>query len=573
MDGRKQFNLPSDNNRFTQLTSGRPQEYYLSDAYQQQQQHLYNLMYDSDYAQEFSPSSYAGHGRQVGEAVLSVSDITSNEAHSYGRIPHNLYYDRALQEQQQQENERLYQLNNRVSHQTTATSRLKHQYQQLQEEKMRMQIQTQNDAFLQQQQTFALRQQLNPPVPLMYPQSPTSVSTHMAMAQQHQHKLPSMNSNLNSQYLSSPEGKSDIIDYQSSHNYTTPKDHNHEIIKQKQQQAKQLPSLNLQSPQNHQVIIQQNHPSKVVNQAVQTQMSDASQKSSSSTSVTPQSPSHSILERRKSESLKSPVIKRVDGAPISLSGFLHKQGSDGLKVWKKRYFVLSEYCLFYYKGPEQDKLLGSVLLPSYTISVCKADDKVFRKYAFKCEHINMRTYVLAAETQESMDKWIKYLTMAAAMQDSNDSMSITHQSGLDSKPQIYQPQNGKYVMIAANEKQPLYINAPPKPSRKVGGDIGYISPTGPNNCLQDLYDAPRSSLNFVDTQAIYGIRNDTITTNILKTDTHPIQQRYLGPMNYTKQHNTYTVQEKQVAERRTPDQYSAQDYTPNKCNYEDIWNK
>lgn len=584
MDGRKQYNVPHDGGRYSQFASARQQEYYLSDAYQQQQQqHLYNLMYDSDYAQDYIPSGFAGRGRQVEEGLLSSSEITPTETQPYGQAHQNLYYDRMLQEQmqQQQENERLYQLSSRGAPQTTATSRLKNQYQQLQEEKMRMQIQTQNDAFLQQQQTFALRQQLNPPVPLSYPQSPTSITSQIAMSQQHQHKLPPTNLNLNSQYICSPEGKVGKVDYQGAASYQTAKEHERVSFKQnlmmqqqQQQQTKQhLQNLNLHSPQSHQVIIQQNHPSKVVNQAVQTQMSDASQKSSSSTSNTPQSPSHSILERRKSESLKSPIIKRMDGAPISLSGFLNKQGSDGLKVWKKRYFVLSEYCLFYYKTAEQDKLLGSVLLPSYSIALCTPEDKVYRKYAFKCEHANMRTYVLAADTQESMEKWMKYLTMAAAMQDSTEnSNSSINQSCSDSGIQTYQSQQSKYgPLTQANEKQPLYINAPPKPSRKVGGEIGYSTPTSPDHRMQDIYDAPRSSVNFVDTQAIYGVRNDTVTTNILKKDVHSIQnqQRYPGISNYTKQHSTpYAMQEQQIAERRTPDQYSPQEYA---ANYEDIY--
>ena len=59
--------------------------------------------------------------------------------------------------------------------------------------------------------------------------------------------------------------------------------------------------------------------------------------------------------RRKSASPAGPVksglaIKRSDEAPVTLRGWLYKQGSDGLQLWKKRWFVLSEYCLFYYKG-------------------------------------------------------------------------------------------------------------------------------------------------------------------------------------------------------------------------------
>jgi hypothetical protein len=57
--------------------------------------------------------------------------------------------------------------------------------------------------------------------------------------------------------------------------------------------------------------------------------------------------------RRRSgpqQGLRSPAAKRPVSAPVALQGWLHKQGSEGLMLWKKRWFVLSEYCLFYYKG-------------------------------------------------------------------------------------------------------------------------------------------------------------------------------------------------------------------------------
>lgn len=61
-----------------------------------------------------------------------------------------------------------------------------------------------------------------------------------------------------------------------------------------------------------------------------------------------------VIERKKSngtpQQLRSPAAKRPPEAPVTMQGWLHKQGSEGLMLWKKRWFVLSEYCLFYYKG-------------------------------------------------------------------------------------------------------------------------------------------------------------------------------------------------------------------------------
>ncbi|KAI4487873.1 hypothetical protein M0802_011761 [Mischocyttarus mexicanus] len=124
-----------------------------------------------------------------------------------------------------------------------------------------------------------------------------------------------------------------------------------------------------------------------------------------------------IRRRSGPQGLRSPAAKRPPSAPVHLQGWLHKQGSEGLMLWKKRWFVLSEYCLFYYKGPEEEKLLGSILLPSYRVTVCRPEDKVNRKFAFKAEHANMRTYHFAADNRESMNQWVNALTLATLLQD------------------------------------------------------------------------------------------------------------------------------------------------------------
>lgn len=70
-----------------------------------------------------------------------------------------------------------------------------------------------------------------------------------------------------------------------------------------------------------------------------------------------------------------------------------------------------------FAGPEEEKLLGSILLPSYRVTVCKPEDKVNKKFAFKAEHANMRTYHFAADSRESMNQWINALTLATLLQD------------------------------------------------------------------------------------------------------------------------------------------------------------
>ncbi|KAL9900753.1 pleckstrin homology domain-containing family A member kramer isoform 3-T16 [Glossina fuscipes fuscipes] len=295
-------------------------------------------------------------------------------------------------------------------------------------------------------------------------------------------------------------------------------------LQQRSKSDLQTPSGgNDQSP----VYIQQNHPGHVVNQACQTQISAVvktsqttqntkTPSSEDSSSASAKSPTHHPVDRKKSsggsnssntQALKSPLTKRPPSSPVTISGWLYKQGSDGLKVWRKRWFVLAEYCLYYYKGPEEEKLLGSILLPSYKVSACLPEDKIYRKYAFKCEHQNMRTYWLAAENPESMVQWVRALSAAAMMQASASggesseqpsvSSSSANQSGENSDSGIHTLQSqqsklssqgqvtpasdsGKNQATNGNSGggggvQPLYANAPPKPRRITDG--GYSSPS------------------------------------------------------------------------------------------------
>ncbi|XP_014825031.1 PREDICTED: pleckstrin homology domain-containing family A member 5-like [Poecilia mexicana] len=47
---------------------------------------------------------------------------------------------------------------------------------------------------------------------------------------------------------------------------------------------------------------------------------------------------------------RSNSIKRNLNAPVVKRNWLYKQDSTGMKLWKKRWFVLSDMCLFYYRG-------------------------------------------------------------------------------------------------------------------------------------------------------------------------------------------------------------------------------
>ncbi|XP_028304389.1 pleckstrin homology domain-containing family A member 7-like isoform X10 [Gouania willdenowi] len=144
---------------------------------------------------------------------------------------------------------------------------------------------------------------------------------------------------------------------------------------------------------------------------------------------------HSFGKREQS-------IKRNPNVPVVVRGWLYKQDSSGMRLWKRKWFVLADFCLFYYKDSREESVLGSIPLPSYVISPVGPEDHISRKYAFKAnhtgmrsyiykkssvigsqaEHTGMRTYYFSADTQEDMNTWLKAMNQAAVMQNNPNAL-------------------------------------------------------------------------------------------------------------------------------------------------------
>ncbi|XP_077075451.1 pleckstrin homology domain-containing family A member 4 isoform X4 [Siphateles boraxobius] len=110
------------------------------------------------------------------------------------------------------------------------------------------------------------------------------------------------------------------------------------------------------------------------------------------------------------------AAKRDPNCPVVIRGWLYKRDSNGLKLWKRRWFVLSNFCLYYYKDSREESVLGSIPLPSYRILYCSPRECKNRKYAFKVVHQGMRPYIMSAETQEDMLGWVRALSQSASME-------------------------------------------------------------------------------------------------------------------------------------------------------------
>uniref|UniRef100_A0A3B3S5T8 Pleckstrin homology domain containing A6 n=1 Tax=Paramormyrops kingsleyae TaxID=1676925 RepID=A0A3B3S5T8_9TELE len=112
---------------------------------------------------------------------------------------------------------------------------------------------------------------------------------------------------------------------------------------------------------------------------------------------------------------RSNSMRRNPKADVSKQGWLYKQASNGVKQWNKRWFVLTDRCLFYYKDEKEEGVLGSLPLLSFQIGVVQPADNITRKHAFKAEHAGTRTYYFSADSTEEQEDWVHAMSEAACV--------------------------------------------------------------------------------------------------------------------------------------------------------------
>uniref|UniRef100_A0A673GZJ5 Pleckstrin homology domain-containing family A member 6-like n=1 Tax=Sinocyclocheilus rhinocerous TaxID=307959 RepID=A0A673GZJ5_9TELE len=110
---------------------------------------------------------------------------------------------------------------------------------------------------------------------------------------------------------------------------------------------------------------------------------------------------------------RSNSMRRNPNAEVARQGWLHKQASSGMKQWNKRWFVLTDRSLFYYKDEKEEVVLGSLPLLSFKIGALQASDNISRKFALKVEHTGTRTYYFSADSQKEQEEWIQAMSEAA----------------------------------------------------------------------------------------------------------------------------------------------------------------
>uniref|UniRef100_A0A8C2Y823 Pleckstrin homology domain containing A7 n=1 Tax=Coturnix japonica TaxID=93934 RepID=A0A8C2Y823_COTJA len=215
------------------------------------------------------------------------------------------------------------------------------------------------------------------------------------------------------------------------------------------------------SPENIEFILQEEQNSPMSKQQINQRPS--SMVSESSTAVTVSAvdtkPGSKVMKggnKVHSFGKREQAIRRNPNVPVIVRGWLHKQDSSGMRLWKRRWFVLADYCLFYYKDSREESVLGSIPLPSYVISPVGPEDRINRKFSFKAvhtgmrayiynknsvigsqaEHSGMRTYYFSADTQEDMNSWIRAMNQAALMQTRSSLRRETEKVDQRAVPQV-----------------------------------------------------------------------------------------------------------------------------------------
>lgn len=105
-------------------------------------------------------------------------------------------------------------------------------------------------------------------------------------------------------------------------------------------------------------------------------------------------------------------------------GWLYKLSHNGLKLWRKRYFVLTDYILDYYSDSSMSKHCGTIFLNNTVSRQCNKKDGSSannRKHSFKLELLqpdqsksngqlntaaNDLFVYLAADSTANMNEWI-----------------------------------------------------------------------------------------------------------------------------------------------------------------------
>ena len=120
---------------------------------------------------------------------------------------------------------------------------------------------------------------------------------------------------------------------------------------------------------------------------------------------------------------RHPIAVSRSGQVIEKYGYLSKQTTSIMKDWKRRWFHLKKGSLYYYRSAKESdcELVVNVLL--CTVRECQNE----LRNCFEIISPNRRVYVLQADTEYDMKRWIKIIQNCTEyMLTNQDDNSFTH---------------------------------------------------------------------------------------------------------------------------------------------------
>jgi len=99
------------------------------------------------------------------------------------------------------------------------------------------------------------------------------------------------------------------------------------------------------------------------------------------------------------------------GTPADKQGYLNKRGAVN-RSFQRRWFVLHGNLLFYFERPNAREPTGVIVTENCVVCTSEHEEKC---YAFELSFggAGTRTYVLAADSQQEMEDWMRVLSRSS----------------------------------------------------------------------------------------------------------------------------------------------------------------
>ncbi|KOC61464.1 Sesquipedalian-1 [Habropoda laboriosa] len=149
---------------------------------------------------------------------------------------------------------------------------------------------------------------------------------------------------------------------------------------------------------------------------------------------------------------KNMVAFATSATPVDREGWLNKRGELN-RGYQRRWFVLKGNMLFYFDRRGDKEPVGMIVLEGCTIELAEDEEQFGFQIVFHGP--NNRNYALAAESQESMEQWMKAL--ACASYDYMKLMVAELQRQLDAEEE--EEEEDETTMVMAPSQSP---KAPPR---------------------------------------------------------------------------------------------------------------